>query len=59
MDRSAARAKWHLRATFELPEHGLSASQLAQYGEQDHLFVVIAATTARGEPRVPPCPDRG
>jgi hypothetical protein len=54
LDCSVSRAGRHLRATFELPEHGLSASQLARYLEQSHVFVTIATTTASGEPRVAP-----
>jgi len=54
LDRSASQAGRHLRATFELPEHGLAASQLARYLDQGRLFVTIATTTASGEPRVAP-----
>ncbi|MCA9880397.1 MAG: pyridoxamine 5'-phosphate oxidase family protein [Thermomicrobiales bacterium] len=54
LDRSHASAGRHLRATFELPEHALSARQLARYLEQDHVFVVLATTTSHSEPRVAP-----
>ena len=53
LDRSAERAGEHLRRTFELPEHSLSATQLARYFEQPRP-VALATVTARGEPRVAP-----
>ena len=54
LDRSLERAGAHLRATFEMPDHSLSAHQLAHYLDQEHVFVVLATTTRRHEPRAAP-----
>lgn len=54
LDCSHASAGPHLHATFELPDHALSARQLARYLDQEHIFVVLATTTAQGEPRAAP-----
>ena len=53
LDRSIERAGPFLRSSFQMPEHSLSAAQLA--GRlQGSLTVAFATTTARGEPRVAP-----
>lgn len=53
IDRSIAGAGEYLKRSFEMPEHSLSAAQLAR-----HLVgprtVALATVTARGEPRVAP-----
>ena len=53
LDRSIEAAGAFLRASFEMPEHSLSAAQLAA-----HLTgvrtVALATVTARSEPRVAP-----
>lgn len=53
LDRSIERAGVFLRRSFEMPEHSLSAGQLAHYlrGIQN---VALATVTAKGEPRVAP-----
>lgn len=53
LDRSIERAGPFLRASFEMPEHSLSARQLAAH-LQGALEVALATVTARGEPRVAP-----
>lgn len=53
LDRSIAEAGPFLRSSFEMPEHSLSARQLA-----NHLTgvptIAMSTVTARGEPRVAP-----
>jgi uncharacterized pyridoxamine 5'-phosphate oxidase family protein len=53
LDQSVNQAGPHLRRTFELPEHSLSAAQLARYWGRERQFA-LATVTARGEPRVGP-----
>jgi Pyridoxamine 5'-phosphate oxidase len=53
LDESVERAGPFLRSSFEMPEHSLSAAQLAGH-LQGSLTVALATTTARGEPRVAP-----
>jgi hypothetical protein len=53
LDASMERAGPFLRSSFEMPEHSLSAAQLAGH-LQGSLIVALATTTARGEPRVAP-----
>ena len=53
LDRSIAGAGPFLRSSFQMPEHSLSAEQLAAH-LQGPLTVALATTTARGEPRVAP-----
>jgi len=53
LNHSTERAGPHLRRTFELPEHALSAAQLVQYWGQEQQFAMATVTT-RGEPRVAP-----
>jgi hypothetical protein len=53
LDRSIEGAGPFLRSSFEMPEHSLSAAQLAAH-LQGSLTVALATTTARGEPRVAP-----
>jgi nitroimidazol reductase NimA-like FMN-containing flavoprotein (pyridoxamine 5'-phosphate oxidase superfamily) len=53
MRRSIERASAFLRSSFEMPEHSLSARQLAGH-LQGSLTVALATVTARGEPRVAP-----
>ena len=53
LDDSIKRASAFLRASFEIPEHSLSATQLAAH-LQGSLTVALATVTARGEPRVAP-----
>ncbi|MHB8648009.1 MAG: pyridoxamine 5'-phosphate oxidase family protein [Thermomicrobiales bacterium] len=53
LDRSIERAGPFLRASFEMPEHSLSAEQLARY-LQGIQNVAFATVTAKGEPRVAP-----
>lgn len=53
LTRSIAQAGEHLRRTFELPDHALSAAQLARYLDQPR-GVALATVTAKGEPRVAP-----
>ena len=53
LDRSIEGAGPFLRSSFEMPEHSLSAAQLAGH-LQGSLTVALATTTARGEPRVAP-----
>jgi pyridoxamine 5'-phosphate oxidase-like protein len=53
LDDSIERAGRFLRSSFEMPEHSLSATQLAAH-LQGALTVALATTTARGEPRVAP-----
>jgi len=53
LDESIAKASPFLRRSFEMPEHSLSAAELAV--RLDGLIVVALATvTAKGEPRVAP-----
>jgi hypothetical protein len=51
--RSIEAAGPFLRSSFQMPEHSLSAGQLAGH-LQGSLTVALATTTARGEPRVAP-----
>jgi hypothetical protein len=53
LDDSAARASPLLRSSFGIPEHSLSAEQLAAH-LQGSLTVAFGTVTARGEPRVAP-----
>jgi Pyridoxamine 5'-phosphate oxidase len=53
LDESAQGASPFLRRSFEIPEHSLSAEQLAAH-LQGSLTVALATVTARGEPRVAP-----
>ena len=53
LHRSIEGAGPFLRSSFEMPEHSLSAAQLAGH-LQGSLTVALATTTARGEPRVAP-----
>lgn len=53
LDDSAARAGPFLRNSFQIPEHSLSAAQLAAH-LQGSLTVALATVTAGGEPRVAP-----
>ena len=51
--RSIEGAGPFLRSSFQMPEHSLSAAQLAGHLEGS-LTVALATTTASGEPRVAP-----
>ena len=53
LERSIDGAGPFLRSSFQMPEHSLSAAQLAAH-LQGSLTVALATTTARGEPRVAP-----
>ncbi len=53
MDRSAVAAGPHLRRTFELPEHALSAAALVRYWGSGQS-IALATTGADGTPRVAP-----
>jgi hypothetical protein len=53
LDRSVERASPFLRSSFEMPEHSLSADQLADH-LRGPLTVALGTVTARGEPRVAP-----
>jgi hypothetical protein len=53
IDRSIEGAGPFLRSSFQMPEHSLSAAQLAAHLE-GALTVALATVTARGEPRVAP-----
>ena len=53
IDRSIEGAGPFLRSSFQMPEHSLSAEQLAAH-LQGPLTVALATTTACGEPRVAP-----
>jgi hypothetical protein len=53
LERSIEGAGAFLRSSFQMPEHSLSAAQLAAH-LQGSLTVALATTTARGEPRVAP-----
>ncbi len=53
LDDSVERASDFLRRSFEMPEHSLSAAQLAMH-VQGALTVALGTVTARGEPRVAP-----
>jgi hypothetical protein len=53
LNRSTEGAGPFLRSSFQMPEHSLSAAQLAGH-LQGSLTVALATTTARGEPRVAP-----
>jgi hypothetical protein len=53
LDHSIQRASPFLRSSFEMPEHSLSATQLAAH-LQGSLTVALGTVTARGEPRVAP-----
>jgi nitroimidazol reductase NimA-like FMN-containing flavoprotein (pyridoxamine 5'-phosphate oxidase superfamily) len=53
IDDSIERASTFLRSSFEMPEHSLSAAQLAAH-LQGALTVSLATVTVRGEPRVAP-----
>ena len=53
IDGSIEGASPFLRRSFQMPEHSLSAAQLADH-LQGSLTVALATVTARGEPRVAP-----
>lgn len=53
LDVSGERASPFLRSSFEIPEHSLSAAQLAAH-LRGSLTVALSTVTARGEPRVAP-----
>ena len=53
IDRSIEGAGPFLRSSFQMPEHSLSAAQLAGH-LQGSLTVALATTTVRGAPRVAP-----
>jgi hypothetical protein len=53
IDRSIEGASPFLRRSFQMPEHSLSAEQLAGH-LQGSLTVALATVTAAGEPRVAP-----
>lgn len=53
LDASIAGAGAFLRRSFRMPEHSLSAAQLARYW-QGICNVALATVTAKGEPRVAP-----
>lgn len=53
LDRSATQAGEHLRRTFEMPEHSLSAARLVRYLARTRSFA-LATVTPQGEPRVAP-----
>ena len=53
IDRSIEGAGAFLRSSFQMPEHSLSADQLAGH-LHGSLTVALATTTVRGEPRVAP-----
>jgi hypothetical protein len=53
LDRGIAQAGSFLRASFGMPDHSLSALQLARYLQGSHT-VALATVTAGGEPRVAP-----
>jgi hypothetical protein len=53
LDESIQKASAFLRSSFEIPEHSLSAAQLAAH-LQGPLTVALGTVTARGEPRVAP-----
>lgn len=53
MDHSITQASAFLRSSFEMPEHSLSAAQLAGH-LQGSLTVALSTVTSRAEPRVAP-----
>ncbi len=53
LDDSIQRASAFLRDSFQMPEHSLSATQLASH-LQGSLTVALGTVTVRGEPRVAP-----
>jgi pyridoxamine 5'-phosphate oxidase-like protein len=53
LDDSVERASPFLRSSFEMPEHSLSAGQLAAH-LTGSLTVALGTVSARGEPRVAP-----
>ncbi|MEA2467059.1 MAG: hypothetical protein QOJ57_1185 [Thermoleophilaceae bacterium] len=53
LDSSIERAGPFLRSSFEMPEHSLSAAQLATHLRGSRT-VALGTVTARGEPRVAP-----
>jgi Pyridoxamine 5'-phosphate oxidase len=53
LNDSAEHAGPFLRASFDIPEHSLTARQLAAH-LQGTITVALATVTARGEPRVSP-----
>ncbi len=53
LEHSIERASAFLRSSFQMPEHSLSAAQLAAH-LQGSLTVALGTVTARGEPRVAP-----
>lgn len=53
MDRSAADAGAHLRGTFELPDHALTARQLVRYWGSGQT-IALATLGRDGTPRVAP-----
>jgi hypothetical protein len=54
LDHSADGAGEHLRNTFEIPDHTLSAHQLIRYLDKQPESVALATVSERGEPRVAP-----
>lgn len=53
LDDSAKNAGPHLRSTFGIPDHTLSAAQLVRYLDKPRS-VALATVSARNEPRVTP-----
>jgi general stress protein 26 len=53
LDRSATKGGPHLRRTFQLPEHALTADQMIRYWGALKEFA-LATVTTNGEPRVAP-----
>lgn len=53
LDASITKASRYLRASFQMPDHSLSAEQLVRYA-QGVITVALATVNARGEPRVAP-----
>jgi len=53
LDRSATKGGPHLRRTFQVPEHAVTAEQLVRYWGDGKGFA-LATVTANGEPRVAP-----
>ncbi len=54
LDRSIAGAGPYLRASFQMPEHSLSAMQLTRHLEGKEWTIALATVTSKGEPRVSP-----
>jgi len=53
LDDSAKHAGPHLRSTFEIPDHTLTAEQLVRRLDKS-VSVALATVSARNEPRVTP-----